>query len=177
MNATPDLTTNPRGFAEWLAEASSQAPRHSIVIASKCPADIVTVGGAIAGYLNEFDDSEGGAWRAFDATDLRHLAGDPECRTLLLDSLPKDPGLPDPCSDLDRIIRRLGLLGGAVLEGQASLDAAAGLRNTFQICLCCTEHADPEHCHMWLNPQRFSRESLVAIIADSFLDWASRLDG
>ena len=27
---------------------------------------------------------------------------------------------------------------------------------------------------MWLNPQRFSRESLISVIADSFLDWAAR---
>lgn len=175
MNATPTLSATPAGFIEWLDQAASNPPEHSIVIGAKCCADIDCVGNDIASYLNEFDDATGSHWRAFNTEDFRRLAGDPGCRNLIIDDLPDDPGLTPPFSDLDRIIRRLGVLGGAILEGQASLDAAAGLQNTFQVCLCCTDHTDTENCHMWLNPKLFSRDSLVSVIADSFLDWTSRL--
>ena len=168
-------TSQAASLVEWLDQAVSNPMEHSIVVGSKCPADIESIGAEVAGYLNEFDDAGAAHWRAFNTSDFRHLAGDPAYRDLIIDDLPDDPAFDEAASDLDRIIRHLGTLGGAVLEGQASLDAARGLTNTFHVCLCCTEHTDPENCHMWLNPERFARDSLVSVIADSFLDWASRV--
>jgi hypothetical protein len=175
MNAISTLSSSPAGLVDWLDHPPVERPAHSVVVSAECCADIESIGGDIATYLNEFDESATGLWRSFSPKNLRQLAGDPSCRDLIIDGLPKDLDLGPPFSDLDRIIRRLGSLGGAILEGQASLDASHGLANTFQVCLCCTDHTDDES-HMWLNPNRFTREGIVSVIADSFLDWVSRLE-
>ena len=164
-------------LVDWLQKPSFAQIRHSIIIGAHCGADLQRIGTQVAKYLNENDPEALSHWHPFCMEDLRHFAGDPACRDLILAGQPPDRHLGPPDSDIDRIARRLARLGGAVLEGQYSLDAANDLENSFRICLCSPEPICFESCHMWLNPKRFSRRSLISVIADSFLDWMSRNPG
>jgi|GEM_PF-1195638 len=164
----------PAWLAEWLARASEIPHQRSIVIGSKCCADLKSIGTEIAHYLNEFDDRADGHWHDFCHQDIYHLAGDPACREMILCGAEPDLHDGPPDSDLDRVARRIARLGGAILEGQYSLDATNDLDTAFRVCLCGNHPACLEPCHIWLNCNTFSRESLVAVISDSFLDWASR---
>ena len=161
-------------LVEWLRKPSFAQIRHSIVIGARCGANLQRIGTHVAEYLNENDPEARNHWHPFCLEDLRHFAGDPAYRDLILAGQTPDHHSGPPDSDIDRIARRLARLGGAVLEGQYSLDATNDLDNAFRICLCSHDPVCIAPCHMWLNPQRFSRSSLISVIADSFLDWTSR---
>ena len=161
-------------LVEWLQKPSFAQIRHSIAIGARCGANLQRIGTQVADYLNETDPEARNHWRPFCMEDLRHFAGDPTCRNLILAGHQPDHHAGPPDSDIDRIARRLARLGGAVLEGQYSLDATNDLENAFRICLCSHVPVCVDPCHMWLNPKRFSRKSLISVIADSFLDWTSR---
>ena len=161
-------------LVDWLKKPSFAQTRCSIVIGAHCGANLQRIGAQVAEYLNENDPKSRNQWHPFSMEDLRHFAGDPAYRNLILAGHPPDRHAGPPDSDIDRIARRLARLGGAVLEGQYSLDATNDLDNAFRICLCSHEPACLDPCHMWLNPKRFSRNSLISVIADSFLDWTSR---
>lgn len=164
----------PAWLVDWLKKPGDAQLRHSIVVGARCGTNLRRIGRQVAEQLNIIDPEARNYWHAFELEHLRHFAGAPDHRDLILAGTPPDPhpGIPD--SDIDRIARRLARMGGAVLEGQYSLDATNDLGNTFRICLCSSNPTCLQPCHMWLNPQRFSRESLISVIADSFLDWASR---
>jgi hypothetical protein len=174
MNDSTSDAQDPAWLAEWLGRTTDLAPQRSIVIGSKCSADLKLIGTEVAHYLNEFDDQAEGHWHDFSHDDLYRLAGDPACREMILSGCELDPHSGPPDSDLDRVARRLARLGGAILEGQYSLDATNDLDTAFRVCLCGQHPACIEPCHIWLNPTTFSREGLVAVIADSFLDWTAR---
>lgn len=164
----------PAWLVDWLRKPSYAQLRHSIVVGARCGANLRRIGAQVAEQLNIIDPEARNFWKAFEVEHLRHFAGDPDHRDLILSGAPPEPHSGAPDSDLDRIARRLARMGGAVLEGQYSLDATDDLENTFRICLCNSNPTCLQPCHMWLNPQRFSRESLITVIADSFLDWTSR---
>lgn len=164
-------------LVDWLKKPSFAQIRHSVIIGAQCGANLQRIGAQVAAHLNENDPEARNHWHPFCMEELRHFAGEPACRELILSGAPPDRHLGPPDSDIDRIARRLARLGGAVLEGQYSLDATNDLDNAFRICLCNEAPICFESCHMWLNPQRFSRKSLISVIADSFLDWMSRNPG
>lgn len=174
MTDSQPTTPPPSWVAEWLAQAADLPPQKSIVIGSKCSTDLKFIGAQVANYLNEFDHNAEGHWHEFSHNDLYRFAGDPACREMILNGAEPDPHSGPPDSDLDRVARRLARLGGAVLEGQYSLDATNDLDTAFRVCLCRHHPACVEPCHIWLNSSSFTPESLVAVIADSFLDWTSR---
>lgn len=157
-------------FAKWLKHRSSELPLRSIIIGAKCAASLRNIGSQVANYLNEFDSQAEGHWRGFSAADLKSFAEDPACRDLILAENSGDPSE----SDLARITRRLARVGGAVLEGPQSPDTTGSIDLAFRVCLCVEDPLCFGPCHMWLNPTAFTHESLVSIIADSFLDWTSR---
>jgi len=161
-------------FAEWLKHRSTEPPLRSIVIGAKCSAALPRIGAQVANYLNEFDSEAEGHWHAFSTDDLRHCAGDPACRELILSGAPTELHPVTSDSDIDRIARCLTRVGGAVLEGEFPVGADNNLDAAFRVCLCDQNPLCFGPCHMWLNPSEFSRESLVSIVADSFLDWTSR---
>lgn len=170
---TPPVA-EPSWLAEWIAHAADLPPQGSIILGSKCCADLQFLGSHIATYLNEFDEHSGGHWAAFNHEDLRRIAGDPPCRDLLLSQAAPDPDPASPAPDIDRVALRIAELGGAILEGQYGLDATRNLPSAFRVCLCCQHPVCLHPCHIWLDPASFSPPSLVAVIADSFLDWSSR---
>jgi hypothetical protein len=161
-------------YADWLKHRNSEVPLRSIVIGAKCSANLQRIGAQVANYLNEFDSEAEGHWRAFSADDLRHCAGDPTCRDLVLSGAPCELHPHSPDTDIERLARCLARVGGAVVEGEFALDEANGIDKAFRVCLCSEDPLCFGPCHMWLNPGQFSRESLVSVIADSFLDWTSR---
>jgi hypothetical protein len=177
MKEQPPTTPAPAWLAEWLARATELSPQRSIVIGSRCCTDLKGIGIEIAHYLNEFDENAEGNWHEFSHTDLHHFAGDPACREMILSGAESDPHPGPPDSDLDRVARRVARLGGAVLEGRYSLDATTDLRSAFRVCLCGEHPTCIDPCDIWINSTSFSREGLVAVIADSFLDWANRRGG
>lgn len=172
MNSLYSAKGPPSRLADWLHKPTRAQLRHSIVIGSRCNADLPSIGEHVAHALNEQAPKDQRQWHPFCMTDLWRLAGDPSHRETILENLPPDlhPGPPD--SDIDRIARRLARVGGAVLEGQYSLDATTQLDNTFRVCLCSKDHRCPEECNVLLNPESYdSRRSLASAIAAAFLDW------
>lgn len=159
-------------LVDWLHKPSGRELRHSLVIGSRCSADLPVLGDQLADALNARLRPGTDRWQTFNIRDLWHLAGDPGHRTTILGNLPPDhhPGPPD--SDIDRIARRLARLGGAILEGQYALDATEGLPNTFRVCLCSGLHHCPERCDILLKPEEFTTQSdLTQTIAAAFLKW------
>lgn len=170
MKKTTDASPSVAWFAEWIKRGETANPLRSIVIGSKCSANLQHIGLQVANYLNEFDSEAEGHWHAFTPEILQHCADDPTYRELLL----SDAG--STGSDLERVTSRIVSAGGAVLEGQDSLDPNLDLSCAFRVCLCERQPTCLAPCHMWLAPHQFPRESLISIIADSFLDWNSRHD-
>lgn len=166
--------SGPAQLAEWIARADELPSQRSIVLGSKCCTDLKSLASDIAAYLNQFDEHAGGHWAAFNHEDLRRMAGDPACRGLFTGHGLAAPAPDDTAPDIDRVARCLAELGGAVLGGQYGADATRELTNVFRVCLCCQHPVCLQPCHIWLNPGSFSPSSLVAVIADSFLDWCSR---
>jgi hypothetical protein len=164
-------------LAEWIDRPAETPPHRSIVLGSKCAADLKSIGSQIAIYLNQFDEQAEGHWRAFTHRDLYEIAGNPTTREMILNPAEPDPHPGPPDSDLDRVARRIARLGNAILEGQYSLDATNELESTFRVCLCGNHPPCIEPCNMWLNPTTFTHGSLVSVIADSFLDWSSKGEG
>lgn len=160
------------GLVDWLRKPARGSLRHSIVLGSRCNADLPRLGAQLARTLNTATRSGASSWQAFSIHDLWHLAGDPEHRDLILGGLPPDrhPGPPD--SDIDRIARRLARIGGAILEGQYALDATEGLANTFRVCLCSGGHRCPEHCDALLDiSETGDKDELATVISSAFLNW------
>lgn len=174
MNVNYDPVTSNEHLAAWMSRPAFAPNHHSLVIGSRCGANLDRLGSRVARYLNEHDPEPRNYWHPFTMDNLHRLAGDPFLRDLILAGPAVDhhPGPPD--SHLDRVARRLAQLGGAVLEGEFSLDATNDLRDTFRICLCDHSPVCLDPCHLLVNPSVFSRESLVSAIGDSFLDWTSR---
>lgn len=168
MKKTTDASPSVAWFADWVRRAATAGPIRSIVIGARCSADLRHLGLQVASYLNEFDSEADGHWQAFTPEILQECADEPNYRELLLSE--DDQSGPD----LERVTRSIIRAGGAVVETPPSIKIAPDSGYAFRVCVCETQPACLEPCHMWLNPAQFPRESLVSIIADSFLDWNSR---
>lgn len=172
MNSMYSVNGPPSQLVDWLHKPTRAQLRHSIVIGSRCNADLPTIGDHIANSLNEQAPKDQRQWHSFCMTDLWRFAGNPAYRETILENLPPDRHDGPPDSDIDRIARRLARVGGAILEGQYSLDATDHLDNTFRVCLCSKEHRCPEECNILLNPENYeSRRSLASTIASAFISW------
>lgn len=172
MNSLYSDDGPPVQLSDWLHKPTRSQLRHSIVIGSRCNADLPTIGDHLAEALNEQAPKDQRQWHPFCMHELWHFAGDPTHRETILESLPPDRHEGPPDSDIDRIARRLARVGGAILEGQYSLDASTQLENTFRVCLCNKNHPCPEECHILINPEdHANRRSLSDAIATAFLQW------
>jgi len=172
MNTMYSVDGPPSQLVDWLHKSARAQLRHSIVIGSRCNADLPFIGEHLAIALNEQAPADQRQWQAFSHRDLWQFAGDPAHRKAILEDLPPDRHAGPPDCDIDRIARRLARVGGAILEGQYSLDATTQLENTFRICLCAKNHRCPEHCNVLINPEDHeNRRSLAAAIATAFLQW------
>lgn len=141
----------------------------SLAVATTCSCDVSRLGIEIRERLNARPLPHAGPAFAFDREAIRRLAGDPLWRRRILAAMPDAP--PHPCCDYEAMIRGVAALGGAILTGQSSLDATRGLDNVFRVMVSHCGDCLTDEPAMRLDPQRFSTESLVHVIADSFADW------
>jgi hypothetical protein len=168
MKKTTDVPPSVTWFAEWIKHAATASPLRSIIIGAKCSSHLNHIGLQVASYLNEFDSEAEGHWHAFTPEILQQFADEPNYRELLL----SDDHRSGP--DLERIAHSIINAGGAVIEDPGSLHLPTEPGGAFRVCLCERQPTCLDPCHMWLDPDQFPRESLVSIIADSFLDWNSK---
>lgn len=159
-------------LVDWLHEAGGHTQRHSLALGGAKSVTLRDVPDSIAAYLNEFDSHGGSHWRTFDTDLLRQLAENPVSRDLVLGGAAGGDFASEAEPDLLRIARRLAELGGVILVGQRGSEATADLETTFHVFLCPDDPPAHRKYHMWINPARFTVESLVSVIADSFLDWS-----
>lgn len=152
---------------EWLAQDTW---RGSLAVSTTCGCDVARLGQDICDYLNAKEGNGGGKLRAFDREDIRHLAGDPLWRRKILSTAALGGGC-----DYECMIRAVASLGGAVLAGQCCMDATRGLENVFRVMVSNCGQCRGEDPSMLLDPARFSGESLVHVIADSYADWCRSL--
>ena len=131
-------------YADWLKHRNSEVPLRSIVIGAKCSANLQRIGAQVANYLNEFDSEAEGHWRAFSADDLRHCAGDPTCRDLVLSGAPCELHPHSPDTDIERLAEQVDWHsagnGGHVEVVQARPDlVGSGTPTTKKQPVCCRE--------------------------------------
>lgn len=168
MKKTTDASPSVAWFADWVRRAATTTHLRSIILGAQCSTNLRNIGLQVAGYLNEFDSEAEGHWHTFTPEILQECANEPNYRELLL-SDDDQAG-----SDLERITHSIIKAGGAVVEDPGSIKISSNPGLAFRVCLCESQPGCFAPCHMWLNPLQFPRESLVSIIADSFLDWNSR---
>ncbi|WP_367870969.1 hypothetical protein [Luteolibacter sp. Populi] len=138
-------------------------------MATTCSCDVSRLGAEIRDRLNAKRSAHTGAIVAFDREAIRHLAGHPVWRRRILAAL-TEPPVNNGC-DYEAMIRSVAQLGGAVLAGRGCFDATHGLNGVFRVMVSSCGHCRTDEPAMHLDPSRFSPESLVHVIADSFADW------
>ena len=74
--------------------------------------------------------------------------------------------------DPDSAIEYLSTQGGVILELPKCHKQTVENRHVFQVSMSCHEPKESNH-HLWLNAKRMPRETLIPMIANSFLDWAN----
>jgi hypothetical protein len=146
----------------------------SLALATTCTCDVSQLGTDICEHLNAKKMPNVGPAVAFDREAIRYLAGNPIWRRRVLASLPEQPE-EHPCCDYESMIRGVAQLGGAILAGRCCFDATRGLDRVFRVMVSNCGECRTDEPSMRLDPQRFSRESLVHVIADSFADWCRGL--
>lgn len=154
------------GLEEWLVQDKWPG---SLAVGTTCGCDVSRLGEDICAHLNFAQKPGSGFLMAFDREDIRRLAGDPSMRRRILSADPEVNA--GPGCDYERMIRSVASLGGAVLAGQCCLDATRGLDKVFRVMVSRGGHCRGDDPSMRLDPVRFSPESLVRVIADSFADW------
>lgn len=156
------------GLVEWLKQP---APRDTLVIGATCGCDLSRLGRAVCERLNAPDLPTGGRCLAFDAEDIRLLAGDPFWRHSLLAAAARylPAQLATRC-DYETLVRAVAATGGAVLTGQAALEATADLANVFRVALSHCERCRPEST-LYLDPASFTEDGLATVIGKRFLRW------
>jgi hypothetical protein len=141
------------------------------------PASILLQGNAgladaIACYLNEFDEESRGNWLAF-APELIELISKTGPQRALL-GLDRDcENAPSNCTCARRnLFEALARHGWVVLDEELASEATSKLENVFRVLLG-SPSGGSEHFHLILHPKDFSNSSLVALIADTYLEWAN----
>lgn len=160
-----------RAFKDWLVqrslsrqEPSIERSSLSIAIESPCLVCQPRVATDLAVYLNEFDDqSNGDSWMSVTDHHLEQLQAYPDFRRMLGHKKANDP---------DSAIEYLSSQGGIILELPKCHAQTAANQRVFQVSMSCHEPEDSNH-HLWLNAKRIPQETLIPMIANSFLDWAN----
>ncbi|MDA7888001.1 hypothetical protein N9A86_01285 [Akkermansiaceae bacterium] len=161
-----------RAFNDWLVQRSlsDQKTRQiekssfSIAIESPCLVCQPRVARDLAVYLNEFDDeSNGDSWMSVTDHHLEQLQAYQEFRKMLGHDKADDP---------DSAIDHLSAQGGVILQLPKCHAQTAINKRVFQVSMSCHEPKESNH-HLWVNAKRIPQETLIPMIANSFLDWAS----
>jgi hypothetical protein len=173
-------------YVQWLGHVKQGRPgmqntrSFAITLSPELGHDTARIGEDLVEYLNEFDENAAGYWAVFDAEALRQIE-----KRGGVDHLPnwvKHPsGLFQRHSNTrghQALVRGMASLGTVVLvENQAYLTTQAVPR-VFHTRLTHPTNRVPEEdarpFHLLVNMGRFGPESMVSIIGDSALEWASR---
>ena len=139
----------------------------SLAIGTTSSCDVSRLGREICRVLNA--KRTAAMAMPFDREDIRRLAVNPEWRRRILPSATSSRDR--TCCDFETMIRHVAGFGGAVVAGQSCFDATKGRDDVFRVMISSCGHRREDEPSMRLDPQRFSPESLVHVIADSFVDW------
>ena len=173
-------------YTEWLKNAKwarqtkvQNTPSFAITLSPELDRETVVLAEDLAEYLNEFDENAAGNWTVYDHEALREIS-----QLGGLDDLPKWIKRPsglvattDAESTYSELLCGMVQLGTiVVVENQAYL-ATQQIPRVFHVHL--TDHAkalvdDTRPFHVLMNTNRFGSDSMVNIIGDSALEWASR---
>ena len=164
MHTPGELLDNAR-LENWLGH--SRWPG-SLAFATTCSCDVSRLGIEIRDRLNAKRIANTGEAIAFDREAIRRLAGNPIWRSRILAA---SGAAASSACDFERIIRSAASLGGAVLAGQSCLEATRDLSGVFRVLVSNCGDCRSDEPAMHLDPDRFSTDSLVHVIADSFVDW------
>lgn len=165
---TPGERLDDARLESWIGQ--SRWPG-SLAVATTCSCDVSRLGIEIRDRLNAKPLPNAGLALAFDREAIRRLAGNPLWRRRILAALPEIESPQPPGCDYESMIRGVATLGGAVLTGQSCFDATRGLDGVFRVMVSSCGDCRSDEPAMRLDPQSFSTESLVHVIADSFADW------
>jgi hypothetical protein len=157
-------------LVDWLKQP---APRFSLAVGANCGCDISRLGHDICEHLNRPDSSIEGHWRAFDAEEIRQLAGDPFWRQSVLVAAATHGIKEDPSCDFEAMTREIAAFGGAVLSGETAIEATADLGNVFRVSLSHCDRCCPQ-AELVLDPDGFTDEGLAAVIAKRFANWCEK---
>lgn len=160
------------GLIDWLEQEKWPG---TLAVSTTCGCDVARLGRDIRDYLDAKDETGGGGLAVFDREDIRRIAGEPAWRQRILSAVTDPAVAAGSGCDYERMIRSVASLGGAILAGQCCLEATRGLENVFRVMVSHCGDCRTDEPSMRLDPQRFSRESLVQVIADSFADWCRGL--
>jgi hypothetical protein len=165
------IATDLSTFHCWLlSEAGSDA--HAIVIHG-CSPPLPQLAADVARYLNEFDEDSRGNWLAFTPGLIELIAESSTQRCLLgLDKGCECASRQAGCDHTREILQKLAEHGHAILQGESAAQACRSGANVFRVWLGSPRDSG-EMTHLILHPEHFSDRSLPAIIADTFLEWAS----
>ena len=177
-------------FSQWISQVKcmrqgtlQDAPTFSITLTPDLGRDTARIGEELVDYLNEFDENAAGSWAAFDSESLRVIdkhGGMKELPTWVSTpggkphhTVPQHQHTP-----LTPLLCGMARMGAVVMvENQAHVTAQQiprvfHVRLTHPTTSLSGEDARP--FHLQVNMARFGPDSMVSIIGDSALEWASR---
>jgi hypothetical protein len=170
MRTTTYTTKGEVGLVDWLKQP---APRYSLAIGANCGCDVSQLGHDVCEHLNRQAPSNADRCRAFDAEEIRRLAGDPFWRQSVLTAAAKQGIKEELCCDFEAMIREIAAFGGAVLSGETAIEATADLDNVFRVSLSHCDRCCPQ-TELILDPDGFTHEGLAAVIAKRFAHWCEK---
>ncbi|MEK7950934.1 hypothetical protein [Luteolibacter soli] len=171
MRTTTSATVGAVGLVDWLKQ---HTPRFSLAIGANCGCDVSRLGRQICEHLNRRDPAIQGRFRAFDAEEIRQLAGDPFWRqSVLAAARSETPDKPEFRCDYEAMTRDIAAFGGAVLSGETAIETTADLDNVFRVSLSHCDRCCPQ-TELILDPDGFTHEGLAAVIAKRFTQWCEK---
>ena len=170
MRTTTFTTGGEVGLVDWLKHP---APRYSLAVGANCGCDISRLAHEVCVLLNQRDTSSVGLCRAFDAEEVRHLAGDPFWRQSVLAAAAAQGAQEKFRCDFEAMTRDIAAFGGAVLSGETAIEATEDLDNVFRVSLSHCDRCCPQS-ELILDPDGFTHEGLAAVIAKRFAQWCEK---
>jgi len=170
MRTTTSSTVGAVGLVDWLKQP---APRFSLAIGANCGCDLSRLGRDVCEQLNRRDPAAGHRCRAFDAQEVRQLAGDPFWRQSVLAAAAEHNVREEFRCDFEAMTRDIAAFGGAVLSGETAIEATADLENVFRVSLSHCDRCCPK-TELILDPDGFTDEGLASVIAKRFAHWCER---
>ena len=174
-------------FAQWIQQAKSMrqgnlqsSPAFAITLSSALGEDTARVGEALVDYLNEFDENAAGQWAVFDHEALYHIEKGGGVNSLPSWVRPSGGRLYRETRPAGHraLLDGMARLGTVVLVEDRAYVTTQQIPRVFHTRLSHPTNGIPEEdarpFHLLVNTRRFGADSVVSIIGDSALEWASR---